>query len=201
MEQKKQNIDGMTLIEAVIAVGIFSLIAMALVGFQSDFFQLNRLVEGGLSRENQIRKIFKSFTDEVRSASPSSVGGYLIESANGTELSFFADIDNDALKERIRYFLSGAILKKGIIKPTGLPLAYNPANEIISDIVSDLVATTTVFSYYNLTTSTSTPLSVPIDVSLIRFIRMTMSLDPNGPKPPGQVMFSTQVNIRNLRFQ
>lgn len=201
MKQDKRNMAGVTLIEAVVAVGIFSIIAMALVGFQSDFFQLNRLVEGGLSRENQIRKIFKSFTDEVRSASPSSVGGYLVESANGTELSFFVDIDNDALKERIRYFLSGTILKKGILKPTGSPLAYNQANEVVFDIVSDLTATTTVFSYYNSTTSTSTPLSAPIDVSLIRLIRMMISVDPNGPKPPGSIIFSTQVNIRNLRFQ
>ena len=38
-------------------------------------------------------------------------------------------LDDDGLKEKIRYYLTGTTLKKGVIKPTGSPPVYLSANE------------------------------------------------------------------------
>ncbi len=114
---------------------------------------------------------------------------------------FFANIDSDDLKERLNYFLSGNILKRGVIKPGGSPLTYNPANEVLQDLIKD-VTPATIFSYYDSTfDGTGSPLAQPVDVSKIRLVKITITVDPNGPKPPEPVTVSTEATIRSLRFK
>lgn len=193
---------GFTLVEIVVGVGVFILIGLALAVFQRDFFNLNRLVEGGLSRSSEVRKVLKNFSAEARSASPSSTGGYAIESAQAGSFIFFADIDDDGLKERLRYFLDGSTLKKGVIKPSGSPLNYNLVNEALSSLVKDVTGPAQVFSYYNASyDGTGAALSQPVDVSAVRMVRIDIVVDPAGSKPPGPAAFSIQATIRNLRGQ
>lgn len=197
---RPRAVAGITLLETVIGLGVFLLVAVAILAFGKDFFQLNRLVSGGLDRETEVRKVFKNFVAEVRSASPSSLGGYLIEQASASSFTFFSDIDGDGLKERTRYFLDGATLKKGIIKPTGTPLSYVPANETVSSIVESITGPAATFSYYGATyDGTGSPLADPPNIQAIRMVRVTLAVDPNGDRPPGATTFTTQATIRNLK--
>ncbi len=191
---------GITLIETVVGLGVFILLAVAVLAFQKDFFQLNRFLSGGLDRETEIRKVFKNFVAEVRSASPSSVGGYLVEQASASSLTFFSDIDGDGLKERLRYFLDGATLQRGVIKPSGTPLSYVPASETVSAIAQNITGPASIFSYYDSAyDGTGSPLSDPPSISAIRLVRLTLVIDPNDSRPPGPTTFTTQATIRNLK--
>lgn len=199
LSNNKKN-SGFTLMEIVILVGILAAITLATLVFQQDFFKVNRLAQGSLERETEVRRLLKSFAEELRSAVPSSAGGYLIEQATDSSLVFFANIDSDDSKERIRYFLSGTILKKGVTKPSGSPLTYNPANEVLQDLVKD-VTSAALFYYDSTYDGTNSALAQPVDVSKIRLVKITVTVDPNGPKPPEPVSVSTQATIRNLRFK
>lgn len=193
---------GLTLLELVIALGIAALVAVAVFGFQRDYFQLNRLVGGGLEREAEIRQVLKDFSAEVRSAQPSSLGAYPIETASSVSFAFFTDADGDALKERVRYFLAGTILKKGILKPTGNPLTYNPLSEVTRDRIPGVTGPAQLFSYFDAAyDGTALPLAEPLDIPTIRMVRLTLDVDPNGSKPPGAVTYTTQATPRNLRSQ
>lgn len=196
----KEN-SGLTLMEIVILVGILGMITLATLVFQQDFFKVNRLVQGSLGRETEVRRLLKFFAEELRSAVPSSAGGYLIEQATDSSFVFFANIDSDDLKERIHYFLSGNTLKKGVLKPSGLPLTYNPANEVLQNLIGD-VNPATIFSYYDSTyDGTGSSLVQPVEVAKIRLVKVTITVDSNGPKPPEPVSVSTQATIRGLRFK
>ena len=107
--------------------------------------------------------------------------------------TFYSDIDNDSLKEKIRYYLSGAILKKGVIKPNGNPLQYNPANEITKEIVHDVTnGGMAVFNYYDkYYDGTTAPLSQPVNVLDVRLVKITLMT--------ASQTFTTQVSIRNLK--
>lgn len=194
--------EGLTLLEVVIGLGILGLIILAVAAFQKDFYQLNRLVSGGLSRENDLRRVLKNFGAEVKSASPSSTGSYLIETAAGNSFVFFADIDNDGLKERIRYFRDGAILKKGFTKPGGNPIVYNLANELVSSVIPDVTGPAAIFSYFDAAYDGATnPLTEPVNVAAVRLVRLTLVVDPNGSRPPAPSTFTMQATFRNLRSQ
>ena len=49
-----------------------------------------------------------------------------------TGFIFYANIDSDTLYERVRFWVEGTILKKGVIKPTGVPLDYDLQNEDVT---------------------------------------------------------------------
>ena len=193
---------GVTLIELVVGLGILGVIGLAVFSFQRDLFQLNRFVEGGLSREADARKVLKQFAAEARTASPSSIGSYAIEAASPTALTFFSDVDNDGVKERLRYFLSGGALMRGVLEPSGQPLTYNPANEVVSTAVRDVTGPAAAFSYFDASYDGSDPpLASPVNIPDIRLIRMELVVDPQGSRPPAAAAYTIQATLRNLRWQ
>ena len=103
------------------------------------------------------------------------------------------------MKEKVRYFLAGTTLQKGVIKPTGSPLIYNSINEKISTFVNNVISTS-IFDYYDENyDGTTAPLSFPVNVSDIRLVKITVMVEQDPNRSPTPMVFSTQVSIRNLK--
>ncbi len=191
---------GLTLIEVVIVVAILAVLSIAVGSFGSSMFSLNAVVQNGLSAQQDGRRVVKEIASELREVSPSSAGAYPIEVASTTEIIFYADIDNDGLKERVRYYLSGLILKKDVIKPTGNPVVYTgtpTTRNVVNDVRN---GTTSVFSYYDKNyDGTTAALSSPVAIPSIRLIKITLSVDRDPYRSPVPVYISTQVSLRNLK--
>jgi prepilin-type N-terminal cleavage/methylation domain-containing protein len=192
---------GFTLVEIVVATAIAAVIFMAVFDFGNGIFSFNSNAQKNLSAQSDGRRVLKSIVKELRSTSPSSLGSYPIALASSTAVTFFADIDNDAYKEQIRYFLSGKDLKRGVIKPSGYPLSYNPANEQISNLIGDINnGATPIFDYFDSNyTGTSTPLSQPVQVAKVRLIRITVKIEKDPNKLLGPIIITSQVFLRNLK--
>lgn len=200
--QNRQKLkSGFSIVEILVAIFILSLVGVAIATFQKDIFSFNTIISSGLAAQHEARRALKTITAEVRPLSPSSTGAYPIAEADPTSFIFYSDIDTDQLKERVRYFLDGTILKKGVIKPSGTPLSYNPANEIISEIVYDVAnGATPVFNYYDTNyDGTTSPLVEPVDILAVRLVKVTIVIDKNPNRPPGPITLTTQVSMRNLK--
>ena len=196
---KKQK--GFTLIETLVAVFIFSIIVVAIGTFQKDVFSLNYILQTGLKNQNEAKKILRPFANEARSASQSNLGAFPLATVATTTFAFYSDIDNDGLKEKVRYFLEGTTFKKGVVKPTGNPLVYNDNNESIVRVVHDVV-NVSIFSYYDESydgTASSTPLVQPVTPSDVRLVQVEIVIDSDPNKPPAPLSVTTQVSIRNLK--
>ena len=96
---------GVSLAEIVVAVAVFGIIAVALGNFGSSIFIFNSNASENLSAQSDGRRILKTIVAELRSVSPSSLGAYALSQTDTHSITFFSDIDDDGLKERIRYFL------------------------------------------------------------------------------------------------
>lgn len=192
---------GFSVIEVLVAIFILTLIGMAVWTLQKDIFSLNRIFSSSLAAQEEARKVLKLMSAEIRAASPSSTGAYAIGQAATSSFMFYSNIDAEPLKERVRYFVNGVTLKKGVIKASGAPLTYNPANEIVSDLVQDVAnGTTPVFSYYNANyDGTTQPLADPIDISAVRLVKIVIVIDSDPLQPPGAITLTTQVSMRNLK--
>ncbi len=192
---------GFSLIEALVGVFILTLIGMAVYTFQKDVFSLNRIFSSSLAAQGEARKALKVISAEIRTASPSSIGAYALAETATSSFAFYSDIDGDSLKERIRYFLNGTIIKKGVIKPSGNPLTYNPSNEIVSDLVRDVAnGAVSVFSYYDTDyDGTTQSLAEPIGVSSVRLIKIIIMIDKDPSAPPSPMTLTTQISMRNLK--
>lgn len=197
---KKQK--GFTLVEIMVAIFIFVMIMLALSTFQRDIFFFGSNLQSNLSAQIEARRVLKTFVSEMRGASPSSLGSYPIESVASSSIVFFSDLDNDNIKERIRYYLDGDKIKRGVIKPSLNPVSYS-GSENTSTVVRDVVngALTPVFEYYSggyISTSTA-PLSDPIDIAQIRYVKFHVEIDSDPNRSPEPVISETGVTLRNLK--
>lgn len=190
---------GFTLVEIIITVAITGLVVAAIGSFQANIFSYSRNFSSSLSAADDARRVLRPFSNEVRSAAPSTLGAYPIEEATSTSFIFFTDTDNDGVEERIRYFLEENAFKKGTIVPSGNPYVYDEDDESIVAMVND-VTSSTVFSYFDTYyDGTTEALVEPISVLQIRLIKISLTIDkdPNEVPPPFTV--TTQVSFRNLK--
>lgn len=193
---------GFTLVETLVSVAIMVMIGLAISTFEKDIFSINSSLQNNLSAQLDARKVLRTAIAELRSASPSSLGSYTIEQAGTSTLIFYSNIDTDANKERIRYFLSGTDLKRGVIKPSGTPLAYNSGQETFSTVIHDVVngTSTAIFTYFDTNFyGTTTPLAQPVNPPNVRLIRMTVIIDRDPNRSPSRITVMSQAALRNVK--
>ena len=194
------NSKGLTLLEVIVSIFIFTMIGMAIWSFQKDIFSLNDFLSNDLTIQQESRKTFKQISEEIRSISPSSAGTYPILEATSTSFIFYSDINNDGLKEQIHYFLDKNTLKKGIIVPSGNPLVYNSANKIIKKVIQNVVIGDPIFEYYDASYDGTTPaLSAPVNIISIRLIKINITADKDPNRPSSPFTMTTQISMRNLK--
>ncbi len=199
MNKLKNKRNGFTLVETLFGISIFILICLVLTLLARNIWKYNSFISLGLTNSDNIRPVLKTMTAEIRTASSANTGAYTISEANSTSFIFYSDIDDNELKERVRYFLNGNLLQRGITVPTGSPLIYNLATEKINTLLTD-VTSSLIFDYYNSSyDGTTAPLPSPIDIAAIRLIKITVVVDKDLNNPPAAVTFSTQISIRNLK--
>lgn len=193
--------------EMLLVVALVSIVGVVISKFQKDVFSFNRYFSNSLSAGDSAQKLLRPMTAEIRSASPSSNGAYPIDSIADNSFSFYSDIDNDGLKEWVKYSLSGTTLTKETIKPTGSPLVYNTANKVTKVFmtgVRNIADGVPIFTYYDSTyTGGSGGIVSPSTGSLssVRLIGVKIRIDPDTNQSPTALEVSTQVAIRNLKIQ
>lgn len=193
---------GFSLAEVVISIAVGGAILVAIFNFSNSIFSFNSNSQENLSAQTEGRRVLKTIAKELRSASPSSLGAYPVVQAATSSITFFSNIDSDSHKEQIRYFLQNGSIKKGVIKPTGSPLVYNSANESVVTLISNVrnSTSTPIFEYFDSNyAGTSSPLSIPVPVTSVRFVRISVSIDKYPNRTLGPVIVTTQVFLRNLK--
>jgi prepilin-type N-terminal cleavage/methylation domain-containing protein len=199
MDIKLQNKKGFTLIETMFAMAVFVLIVGALTLFSRNIWIYGNYVSTGLSDSNNGRYVLKKMVYEIRGATTADTGSYVVALATANSFTFYSDIDSDGLVDKVRYFLNGTQLQKGVIEPTGSPLTYVSGNEIISTLLPN-VANASIFDYYDKNyDGTTAALTSPISIPAVRLVKITISIDKDPNRAPVTTTFSTQVAIRNLK--
>ncbi len=175
---------------------------MAVTFFARNIFYLNNIAGNSLSVEFEARKVLKPMANEMRSASPSSLGSYPLESLGTSTMTFYSDIAGTGVKKEIRYFLDNGALKKGVITPSGSPFVYNPASEVITTVVNNVrnSSSTPVFEYYDANyDGTTAALVMPVSISSVRLIKVTLMIDTDPNRSLGRKTVTTQISLRNLK--
>lgn len=199
---KKINNQGMTMIEVLVTVGLFLLLIVGVVELMIWGNHGKDVVFEQLSTQSEGRKVVQDFINDIRRADASSIGSYSIEMAQSQQVVFYSNIDSDNWRERVRYFLQGTILKRGIVKPSGNPISYNPASEVVEDVVHDVAnATNSIFYYYdqNYTGASSSAMSFPINISAIRMVGIKLMLEEKPNIAPAPFNIEAKTEIRNLK--
>ncbi len=192
------NKKAFTLLELLIIITIVIMLSFMGSEFVIQGIKMQTFTQKQDEAVYDARNILNEISKEIREAQFSSTGDYLLDTVEEQELSFYSNIDNDNLVEKIHYFLDGYNLKKGIIKPSGDPLEYLDSNETITTI-SSYVANQNdpIFTYFD---ENGNQISNPnLNKHDIRLIHIFFKIDVNPGKAPDPYNLITDVQIRNLK--
>ncbi|PIT92090.1 MAG: hypothetical protein COU08_04535 [Candidatus Harrisonbacteria bacterium CG10_big_fil_rev_8_21_14_0_10_42_17] len=192
---------GFTLIEVALVVGILLIVGGTAALLQRDFFRLNSYFQQSLLSQQEAVKAIRTMVKEIRASNIADNGAYQIKTASDNALTVYTDTNSDNIREEVRYYLENTNLKKGIIIPTGNPVIYDPANEVLTTMVRNIAPTTTpLFTYFdNMFTGTQTPMISPINASDVRLIEIRFAIDRDPNQLPEPLEFKTKVFLRNAK--
>lgn len=190
---------GFTLVEMLMALSVVVILGIVVGTFQRSIFSSGSYLQASFKAEDDARSVMKNLISETRSMNFSGLGGYYIEQASGNSFTFYSDINNDGKTERLRYFKEGTMLKRGITYPTGTPVVYTTPEQV-SIVVRDIANSSGIFFYYDDSyTGTSNPLPEPIDIVLVRLVKINIPIILRDNKATTSYNITSQVSIRNMK--
>ncbi len=200
---KKTKNAGFTLVEISVGLTVTIIIGLAIAGLQYIISKSQVAVYNGSIKVEYANSNVSAMVKEIRTAHNGDNGSYVIESATPTSFIFYSDIDADGKTERVRYYLNGTSLMKGIIKPTGSPITYPSASEQIR-VVSDGVqnGATPVFSYYDKNWPTDTinnPIVSPVNASKVRVVKIYLRINTIANDSIHDYVMDSSAMIRTLK--
>lgn len=196
----KQNdclMRGFTLIETIMTVVVFAMISgvisgLIVMGYRTRSYALEQSLA-----INEARKGVETMVKEIREARSGDDGSYIIEKPEDYQFIFYSDIDKDASAERVRYFIQGTDFKKGVINPTGSPVAYPSDKEEIFILSQYVRNQPPIFHYYDDNGNEITQLPARLKDTKLMKVYLVINVNPN--RPPQDLILESAVQIRNLK--
>lgn len=196
--------NGFSIVEFLFAIAIATVIVFVITLFAKNIISLNASAQSSMTAMLEGRKILSVMVAELRSAIPSALGSYPIESLSTSTIIFFADVNADEVADRVRYFIDPATksVRRGVVLAGGEPPSYNLGAETFSTLVTDLSngTSTALLDYYNGNyTGTSSPLSLPVSILAVRLVKITIKIERDPNRAPELMTLSSQAVLRNLK--
>lgn len=194
----KNSSNGYTLLEVVIVVGITSIVLGIITGSVLSFYKSNTNTLEQAIQVDSARKGVEYLVRDLREAGFADDGSFPIIQNSSTSISFYSDVDRDFSVEKIRYFLEGTTLKKGVTNAVGSPPLYTGTEQVtaVSEYIRNIEQGIPVFRYY---TATSTEITSGANPTNISFVTLDLVVNVDVNRLPGQFTLHSSATIRNLR--
>ncbi len=197
---------GMTIVEMVIAMFIFSLIMLGSSFAMSKVYEYYHYsMEQGMS-VNLAQQGMKVMIEEMRGARQADSGAYAISFADDDELIIYADYDHDSVVERVHYYLdrNQRVVKKGVRDPSGNPPTYADGDATTTVIANYVVNSQSqpLFKYYNINypaDQQNNPLATPAQANVVRLAKIEMYINMDPSRTPDNIKLESFVEFRNLK--
>jgi prepilin-type N-terminal cleavage/methylation domain-containing protein len=188
----RQNKKAFSLIEMVVVVALVSMITIVVATFLSESIKTYRIKRQSVDLEEKAAHVMREFEITTRAASE-------ITKADGNELIFLRYFDLTSVSPtQVRYFMDGSQFKIGLTQPSGTEpnIVYPAENETIDLLISDIVNADLLFTYFD---GSNAELNYPINITNLKMISLSISLDKNGNLPPASITETTKVSLRNMK--
>ena len=142
MKYGKQEQSGFTLIEYLIGSALISVVVIITGLFVQNILSFGDIFQSSFESKSEMNHLGQAISQEIRAMTISNAGSYPIDTAASSTLIFYSDPERDGLVEKIRYFLDGNTLKKGILRPSG-------GEQVIEVVNNAIVASSNILNYYD----------------------------------------------------
>jgi Tfp pilus assembly protein PilV len=195
---------GMTLIEALLAISIFTI---GMLGFSMLFAQTwknnSYTLEMGQTSMAVSQGVNKMIS-YIRGAKQSDNGSYPVRSADDNDLVIYSDYDKDDVTERLHFYKSGENILMGITDPTSsMPRSYPSGDQQTITIASHIVnnSGTPIFYYYNENypgDSENNPMDTPSNAAGIHLVKIYLEMNIIPNRAPDNIKIQSFAELRNL---
>lgn len=179
MINKQKQSSGFTLAETVVVVAITGALMVSTTMLFKDIFVDSRQGVAANGEVDQGRSMSSNFVNEIRNATSGADGSFALNQAGDSQIIFFTTYNGRGKVNRVRYYISGTKLLKGVTAPTGSPAVYNTANEIKAGVLDNVTNGTTVpaFYYYNGNyAGTGSALTQPVNINSVNFVQLNLTI-------------------------
>jgi len=196
---------GFTIIEVVISVSVGILLLLVAVDLLISVSTSPKSQIISMGNIEQAKTAVSTFANELRNAAIGNGGSYSITEAENNEIIFYSNYRTEGnLVYRMRYYLSGDTLYRGVTIPTGSPLSYDLGSEVVKPVVTVVSnGSDPAFYYYDGSyngSSTYSPLYPPININMIRFVKISMVIKNQITNQDNSTFpISAGVAVRNLK--
>lgn len=201
MMQPNQN--GFTLVEVLVGFLLLLALGLAITGLNAAISQNQLVVWQNYINVDQANAYMNNLVRELRTARNADNGAYPLETAGDQEISFYADLDFDNQTEKVRYYLAGTSLFKGIIEPSGQPPTYSSDQEKLIKLTEYVRnGSTPIFTYYNGDWPADTeqnPLTSSARLAETELLRLYLRLNTQSEKPDEDFILESYTQIRMLK--
>lgn len=202
--KKKKKLSGITFIEMLMTISIFTIsIAGLTLLFLKTWNANSYTIEKGRSSMIASQGMNK-VVGYLRRTRQGDDGAYAIQLANDNELVIFCDYDKNGITERIHMYKNGEDILMGITEPTAtIPKSYPVGDQSIITLTSSIVndASSPIFSYYNTDYPADTinnPMTTPASIADVRLIKVNLKINSNPIRFSDNIDLQSFVEMRNL---
>lgn len=189
--------------EVVITIAIFIILIFGVSAMLNDIFVNSSQELSSMDNIDQARSAAFAFSNEIRNAATGSNGSYPLNQASDSQIIFFTSYKtNNSAVKRIRYYVSGDILYKGVVLPTGNPLNYDLSSETITPVIAGVTnGNSPAFYYYDGNYDGNTNALVqPVNINQVRFIKISLSvLKKSAPDETETFQIESGAAVRSVK--
>ncbi len=163
--------------ETLFTIFVFTLVMLGATLMIKDLLIFSKQQYGVLTNVDQARRIGNAFANELRNSAYGANGAYPINQATDNQIIFFSTAPRgNGTISKVRYYISGNTLSKGITDPAGSPLSYNGQTETITDLSTEMsMGGNPLFYYYDGNYNGSgNSLAQPVNINVVKFIKINL---------------------------
>lgn len=200
MQYKPKNLAGMTLVETVVAIGIYTMLLLVITNSIASLYKYNSYSIGQANEVDNARRGMTQWNRDAKEMISAEDGTFPVAVINEHHFGYFSDTDQDESVEYVEYILASTTLTKFTYNATGTPPVYNfstpDSSQILSEYVQNILQGTTTFQYFD---NTGTQLSSTSPLVDVRYIKAQIIVNIDPVRSPGEFMLRSSIAPRNLK--
>lgn len=191
---------GMTLVELVLIVGIYTILILAVNASITALYVQNSYA---LSQANEVENARIGMTQwnrDVKEMTTAEDGTFPIAVIEEHRLGYYSDTDLDQNVEYIEYILASTTLSKYVYNPVGNPATYSTTTpdsiETLSLYVQNINDGVPTFEYFD---NVGTQLASTSPIIDVRYITAQIIVNIDAVRAPGEFLLKSSIAPRNLK--
>lgn len=197
---RQQSERGMTLVEALVVLGIYTVLMLVIMASVVSLYQTNSYTFAQANEVDNARRGMIAWMQDVREMNFSAEGAFPLAVRDPHRMGFYGDVDQDNSIEYIEFILATTTLYKYIYNPVGNPPTYpntSPDQQFtLSEYVQNLSQGVPTFLYFD---TNGLPLATSSLLTDVRYLRAQVVVNIDPVRAPGEFMLRTSVAPRNLK--